>query len=185
MGLLVPRTLEAGTAAVTWPPIPGGQGSVHGTLDRLAACREDLGQPSFHAAGHVVLRIHAQRPRRQLVCAAVVTRGERTAGQPDDGDRVAGVQRHHPRVHVPRLIDLVDVEEPVGLQDLLDHRLRLLQVRTVGPAVTALDELVEDEAGPCQQRHPLVERRVIDDICQEPLEDETDGGAFRKPQRLL
>ena len=62
----------------------------HGrALHGLPAGGQDLREPRLHAPCHVVLRVDAQRPRRQLVGGAVIAVGERAARQADDRDGVA------------------------------------------------------------------------------------------------
>ena len=51
----------------------------------------------------------------------VIAVGEGAARQAHDRDGVAGVHVHDLAVDLPGLLDLVHLEVPVRLQDLLDH----------------------------------------------------------------
>ena len=51
----------------------------------------------------------------------VVAVGKGALSQADHGDSVSRVHLHHALVEVPCLVDLVDLHQAVGLEDLFDH----------------------------------------------------------------
>ncbi len=127
-GFPLDRSMWAGQVAglsrrarVLAPDLPGFGASGGWTFDGFAAHGHDLGQSRLHATGLVVLGVDAERLRCERVSLGIVAIGEGTFGQADGRDGVGGIQLDDALVHLPRPLDLVDLEQPVCLEDLLDH----------------------------------------------------------------
>ena len=135
-GAVVAGMVSAGAASVTAGRIAAAGGTRRcRPFDRLTADGEDLGESRFHAPGHVVLRVDLEGLGGELVGTMVIPHRERTLRQADPGDGIAWVKRDDPLVHIPGLVDLVDLQEAVSLKDCSITSRSLAHARSRGLAV--------------------------------------------------